>query len=69
MDNATTTMSDRIHDVSFRLDRDQTKKHVCLNVEQEADKLATKAGTDCLHTTQDTNPRKRWDRLTRRKGI
>ena len=62
-------MLDRIHDVSFRFERDPTKKHVCLSVEQEADDLVTKAGTDCLHTTQDTNPRNRQDRLNGCKGI
>ena len=70
-----TTMSDRIHEVSFRFERDPTRRHVCLSVvpeticrEQEADKVTTENATDCLNTTQNSDPRNRRDRLTRCKG-
>ena len=71
-----TTMSDRIHDVSFRFERDPPRKPVCLSAvtetrrrEQEADELMAKDTTDCLNATQDSGHRNRRGRLTRREGI
>ena len=71
-----TTMSDRIHDVSFRFEQDPTREPLCSDAvletrrrEQEADGMPTNDTVDCLNTTQNSNPKNRRDRMTRRRCI
>ena len=73
MDDAT---HHHVTTVSFRFEQDPTGELFCSNTvmgtrrrEQEADGMPTNEPADLLDTLQNSNPRTRRDRMTRRKGI
>ena len=65
----TTTMSERIHRVSFRFKQDPIKEPFCLNAEprarhseQEVDRMPAIGPTDCPDTVHNSSPRNRRNR-------
>ena len=54
-----TTITERIHEVSFRFEQDQPKESLRLNTEQVADGTLAIEPTDCPNTIHISSPRNR----------